>query len=250
MSLDELKAKLDGLSLVKLKFVAKMLDSLSNEPKKIIERHTWLTAPDWVEYFATSLSLHHSLTTHPLVQTPFETTFRNACEFMGWKVTPPGPATQRFVDLHVTMPDGQVRKLSLKSTAAKNLSKDSVHISKLTEAAWIQDARTAKKRREWTQDLFKEYQEAVDSIIMLRAFKGEKETPRLYQLIEIPTSIFSPIQHLPTRMFSSESSSLKCEIDGKTVAVVALDRSDAKITIRGIRLANCTVHVGFMLEDT
>lgn len=250
MSLDELKAKLDGLSSAKLKFVARMLDSLSNEPRTLIDQPTWLTAPDWVEYFATSLSLHHSLTTQPLAQAMFETAFRNACESIGWEVTPTGSATQRFVDLHVTLPDGQVRKLSLKSTAAKHLSKNVAHISKLTEAAWIQDARTARMRREQTQRLFREYQGLVDSIIMLRAFRGEGETPNLYQLLEIPTSIFSPIQRLPVQMFGSESSALKCEIDGKTAAVVALDRSDAKITIRGIRISNCTVHAGFVLEGS
>ena len=250
MSLDELKAKLNVLTPVKRRFVAKMLDSLSNEPKTVVDQPTWLTAPDWLEYFATYLSVHHGLTTHPLAQTSFETVFRNACESVGWKVTPPGPATQRFVDLHVTAPGSRARRLSLKSTAAKRLSRDSVHISKLTEAAWIQDVRAARTRRKKTQELFREYQESVDSIIMLRAFKSEMEAPHTYQLLEIPTSIFSSIQQLSVKMFESESAALKCEINGKTAATVALDRSDAKITVRKILLSNCTVHVSFELEET
>ena len=174
MSLDELKAKLDRLTPGKLRFVATMLESLSNTPKTLVDRPTWLATPDWVDYFATALSVHHGMTTHPLVQTFFEAVFWNACKSVGWGVTPRGQATRRFVDIHVTLPDGHKRRLSLKSTAAKKLSRKTIHISKLTEAAWIQDARTAKTRRDKTLELFREYQRAVDSIIMLRAFMKER----------------------------------------------------------------------------
>ena len=66
---------------------------------------------------------------------------------------------------------GALRQLSLKSTAAKRMSKSAAHISKLTEAAWIQDARTATARRNNTLALFRDYQETVTEIIMLRAFR-------------------------------------------------------------------------------
>ena len=61
------------------------------------------------------------------------------------------------MDLTVTSADGQARKLSLKSTAARSLAKTSAHISKLTEAAWIQDARTKTDRRKNTLKLFRDY---------------------------------------------------------------------------------------------
>ncbi len=48
--------------------------------------------------------------------------------------------------------------------------KGSAHISKLTEAAWIQDVRSARARRQRLLELFRDYRAAVDAIVMLRAF--------------------------------------------------------------------------------
>ncbi len=247
MSLDELKARLDSFSPAKIAFVATVVESLSNPAHANIRSEgTWLTAvPEWIEYFGLALSVHHAATTVPLGLTTFETVFRNACSHVEWQVSPPGSATQRFVDLSVHPASGHSRHLSLKSTAAKTLSSTTVHISKLTEAAWIQDTRTPGARREATLELFAAYQSAVTSILMLRAFRSgdDDEAPRLYQLVEIPASLFDPIQHEPLSVFHSDAPVVPCKgSDGQSVARVALDRSDAKITVRGIKLDACTVH--------
>ena len=173
--------------------------------------------------------------------TAFETVFRNACESVNWVLDPPGSATRRFVDLEVTPKRGSVRRLSLKSTAAQIVSASTAHISKLTEAAWIQDARTPKDRQSRLQKLFADYHRAVDSIVMLRVFRRDG-IPHRYQLIEIPTSLFSSIQDAPLEAFHSDAPIVSCEVDGETAAVVAVDRSDAKVAIRRIRLTNCVVH--------
>lgn len=245
MTLDELKAKLDTFSPVKVEFVSKVVESLSNPPRSTIRTTgTWLTqSSDWIEYFGLALSVHHGATTEPLGLTSFETVFRNACQYMNWSVDPPGSATQRFVDLTVRVNDGSVRRLSLKSTAARNLSQSAVHISKLTEAAWIQDTRTPSARRRNTRELFSSYREAVDSIIILRAFREKAgEVPNLYQLVEIPVGIFDSIQQAPLKDFERDAPVIACRIENKVVARVAIDRSDAKITVRNIQLAACIVH--------
>lgn len=245
MTLDEIKAALDTFSPAKVAFVAKVVESLAHPPhaETIRSPGTWLTArADWIEYFGLALSLHHAATTEPLKLMSFETVFRNACEHVGWEVDPSKSATQRFVDMTVYHGTSS-RRLSLKSTAMKRLQKSVVHISKLTEAAWIQDARTARSRRNRTLALFREFQEAVSEIIMLRAFGGAPdEVPGLYQLVEIPASIFDSIQHEPLATFSSDAPVIDCLADNQTVAKVAIDRSDAKITVRSIRLTACTVH--------
>lgn len=245
MTRDELKAKLDTFSPVKVEFVSKVVESLSSPPRSTIRTTgTWLTqAGDWIEYFGLALSVHHGATTEPLGLTSFETVFRNACRYMNWSVEPPGSATQRFVDLTIRANDGTVRRLSLKSTAARNLSQSAVHISKLTEAAWIQDTRTPRDRRQKTRDLFGSYQQAVSSIIMLRAFREKAgEAPKLYQLVEIPVSIFDSIQQAPLKDFERDAPVIACRVGNEIVARVAIDRSDAKITVRGVQLAACTVH--------
>ena len=247
MTLDELKARLDSFSPAKIAFVATVVESLSNPSQANIRSEgTWLTeSPEWIEYFGLALSVHHAATTVPLGLTSFETVFRNACSHVEWAVTPPGSATQRFVDLSVSAASDRARHLSLKSTAAKTLSPTTVHISKLTEAAWIQDTRTPAARRQATLELFASYQRVVTSILMLRAFRAgdDDQAPRLYQLVEIPAALFDSIQHEPLVAFQRDAPVIPCkDSDGRTVARVALDRSDAKITVRSIRLDACTVH--------
>lgn len=245
MKLEDLKSRLDTLSPVKIEFVAQVVESLSNSPSADIRSPgTWLTDPeDWIEYFGLALSVHHSATTVPLGLGSFESVFRNACEHVHWPLELPSSATQRFLDL-VVHPTGQpTRRLSLKSTAAKRLSKSRLHISKLTEAAWIQDVRTARDRRERTLSLFQHYQEQVSHIVMLRAFRdGVDVAPSLYQLVEIPTTIFNSIQDATVADFASDAPAVTCLVDGEAAAVVALDRSDAKVTVRRIHIGACTVH--------
>ena len=245
MTLDELKATLDTFSPVKIEFVARVMESLANPPNSTIKQHgTWLTgSPEWIEYFGLALSVHHSATAEPLGLTAFEAVFRNACDHLGWPTDPPGSRTRRFVDLTVRPTGKPERRLSLKSTAAQRLSNTTLHISKLTEAAWVQDARTARDRKSRTQALFRQYQSAVTHIVMLRAFReSQDDVPSRYQLVEIPANIFDSVQRAPLSVFERDAPLIECEIGGNQVAVVAIDRSDAKITVRRVRLSACTVH--------
>ncbi len=243
--LDELKAALDSFSPAKIAFVSRVVRSLESPPQASIRSSgTWLTRePDWIEYFGLALSVHHGATTEALGLVSFETVFRNACEHMRWSVEPVDSPTQRFVDMIVLAGSDGARRLSLKSTAAKGLSESSLHISKLTEAAWIQDERTARGRRARTLDLFRQYQRAVTHILMLRAFRtGVDAIPHKYQLVEVPVGIFDSIQHAPTTVFERDAPTVDCTVGDRVVAVVAIDRSDAKVTVRRVQLSACTVH--------
>ena len=206
---------------------------------------------EWIEYFGLALSVHHGTTTEPLVQKGFETVFRNACESVRWEVGEHGSETRRFLDLEVSPERGRLLKLSLKSTAAQKLSRTSVLISKLTEAAWIQDMRTARDRQSRTLALFQEYMQAVDSIMMLRAFRSGQEIPSAYQLVEIPSAIFLSLQEAPLSSFNADGPTIDCPYRGIDVAArVLLDRSDAKITVKQISLEACTVHVEWEMRTT
>ncbi len=251
MTLADLKARLDLFSPAQIEFVATVVSSLSNPPSADIRSPgTWLTSVGaWIEYFGLALSVHHSATTEPLGLTAFESVFRNACQHVGWAVDPLGSPTRRFVDLIVQPASGPKRRLSLKSTAAARLSETSAHISKLTEAAWIQDERTATGRRNRTLELFREYQAAVTAIIILRAFRaGPATTPNRYQLLEIPATIFDAVQTAPLPVFERDAPLINCKAGDELAAIVALDRSDAKITIRRIQLSVCTVHAEWRRE--
>ena len=76
---------------------------------------------------------------------------------------------------------------------------------------------------------------------MLRAFRKEG-IPHRYELLEIPTALFASVQEAPLTVFQRDAPSIHCEVDGKLAAVIAIDRSDAKITVKRIQLSACTVH--------
>ena len=242
--LDELKARIESLSPMGVRFVARLIDSLSHPPRAEVS-NTWITAnPEWVEYFGLTISVHHSSTIEPLGLISFEVAFRNACEAVGWRMDEPGPSTRRFVDATLWIDGESELKVSLKSTAAKRLSASTAHVSKLTEAAWIQDMRTARTRRHKTLELFRRYRETVDSIIMLRAFRGRGGAlPSKYQLLEIPTAIFASLEDAPQSAFAADGPTIDCTYRDEPVAArVSLDRSDAKITVKQIKLSVCTIH--------
>ena len=243
--LEALKAQIDTLSPVAARFVARLIGALSSPPHATVNpQPTWITeSADWVEYFSLALSVHHGTTTEPLGLTGFEIVFCNACEAVDWQYEKSASATHRFVDLVVRRDGERERKLSLKSTAAQSLSQTTVHISKLTEAAWIQDMRTSRERGRRTVELFQDYMDAVDAILMLRAFRKPNATPHRYQLVEIPTAIFRSIQDAPLSAFAADGPTVDCSYAGLDVAArVSLDRSDAKVTVKQIALEACTVH--------
>ena len=245
-----LKASIESLTPMGVRFVGRIIDSLSS-PLQAETSDTWLgQTPGWIEYFGLSISVHHGTTTEPLGLVSFEVAFRNACEAVGWTVDEPGSATQRFVDMAVQTDDSEERRLSLKSTAAQRLSETTAHISKLTEAAWIQDVRNARTRRDHTLDLFRQYRSAVDAIIILRAFRPDRAAvPTKYQLLEIPTDIFATLEDAPLAAFAADGPTIDCTYHGDpSAARVSLDRSDAKITIKQIKLSACTLHAEWLVS--
>ncbi len=185
------------------------------------------------EEFRSKLLTHHCFMGSPLFQDSFEAAFITSCEHAEFSVKR-APDGQRFWDVLI---DGF--KISLKSSKAKSLRRNTLHISKLTEAAWIQDCRTAKKRRDETLYLFEKYCGMVDKIIQLRYFKKTK----FYELVEFPVNLFEQIETAELSHFSADGPTINIPI-GKDPPdfTLKIDRSDAKITIANINKKVCIVH--------
>ena len=183
--------------------------------------------------FRSKLLTHHCFMGSPLFQESFDSAFIAACSQAGYRVEK-APNGQRFWDVMI---DG--RRISLKSSKAKNLSEGKLHISKLTEAAWIQDCRTAAKRHEYTRKLFKEYCDEVDAIVQLRYF----QSLHLYELVEIPVPLFTQVLNVGRAHFVADGPTINIPI-GKNPPdfTLKLDRSDAKVTIANINKLLCMVH--------
>lgn len=127
-----------------------------------------LNSPEFEIEFRSKLLTHHCFMGSPLFMESFDSAFVAACKQAGHK-TSVAPEGQRFWDITLNG-----RKISLKSSKAQSLRENKLTISKLTEAAWIQDCRTATMRQDMTFKLFNEYCSEVDAIIQLRYFKNKK----------------------------------------------------------------------------
>ncbi|HUC55810.1 MAG TPA: hypothetical protein VMA95_00305 [Streptosporangiaceae bacterium] len=201
---------------------------------------TWLTVPAWEDAFLARLRGHHGLSKDPLSTTQFEAAFNESCLAAGWQVEVAASATQRFFDTTITVAGSRPRRLSLKASSAKDMSIRRVHISKLTEAAWIQDVRRKTDRRDRIVSLFREYESVTSSIVMLRGFRGREGCAVYYELLEIPTAIFAPVARLTVDQ--AQLGTIKVPDADLPDFAIRVDRSDAKITVTSIRLDLCVIH--------
>lgn len=204
---------------------------------------SWLVTPKWAEGFLARLRTHNALSEEPLSTRQFEAAFNAACETVGWAVTPAAGATNRFYDTTIQR-GNEAKRLSLKASAQQAMNRSSIHISKLTEAAWVQDTRRQADRRDQLVRLFREYRETTDAILMLRGFRRPDSV--LYELVEIPTDLFAPVATLSIDAAQKPTIEIP-EGQVPPVFKVRVDRSDAKITLTGIRLDVCTVHATWEL---
>lgn len=224
---------LDDFSEIEIRRINEFVEALRTPCVIYRNEHSFFNTLDFEGEFRSKLLTHHCFMGTPLFQEGFEAAFISGCLQAGLN-TEKAPEGQRFWDVIV---DG--KKISLKSTKAKNLRKDILHISKLTEAAWIQDCRTAKKRKDHTVQLFNEYISEVNSIIQLRYFKKQK----LYELVEFPVVLFKQIADVDLDYFNADGPTINIPI-GKIPPdfTLKIDRSDAKITIANINKDICIVH--------
>lgn len=224
---------IDSLNAPEQKRVEELIASLRTPMEENVHLESDICTGTFLEEFRSHLLMNHVLLESPLYRDTFDRAFIASMKASGKRVKGASDG-QRFWDVEI---DGQ--QVSLKSTREKNLSKDKLKISKLTEAAWIQDCRMASQRRERTIGLFREYVEAVDRIFQLRFFRD----PGLYELVEIPVSLFHDIFSAGVDAFRSDGPSIGIPVGRDPPnLVVKLDRSDAKITLSAIRKEVCVVH--------
>jgi len=209
------------------------LSALRTPCKVIMASDSKFNKPDFESEFRSKLLAHHRFIGSPLFQESFDSAFISACKYAGHRISP-APSGQRFWDVKI---DG--RQVSLKSSKAKDLRENKLVISKLTEAAWIQDCRTATKRQYETVRLFEKYCAEVKAIIQLRYFRSRQ----MYELVEIPVSLFTQIMSVGKKHFSADGPTINIPIgQDPPDFTLKLDRSDAKITIANINKNKCILH--------
>ncbi len=126
------------------------------------------------------------------------------------------------------------------------MPKTYVHLSKLRDVAWIQDTRKQADRQARIVELFADYRKSTHSIIILRGFKEPDGVQ--YELIEIPTELFEAVEDLD--LASAQLATIPVPVNSVTPYMkIRVDRSDAKITLTGIKLSVCDVHCRWKLES-
>lgn len=236
-----LHKKIDKLGAAEVAVVEQVVDAEMIEIESSHLEGSWLATAEWADGFSARLRAHHAMSPEPLATTTFEAAFNGACMVAGYEVAPAASATHRFFDTTVVTPDGVRRRISLKSSSARDLKPKRVHISKLTEAAWIQDARRQRDRQQAIVTLFREYRSATDAILMVRCFRVA--TGYRYQLVEVATDLFGAVDDLTVS--DAQASTINFP-PGSTwrnrTFALRIDGSDAKITLTGIDIKACTVH--------
>ena len=226
-------------SATEQRYVDELLTAMRGPCKLTFPEPSNLVTQMFAQEFQAALLLNHYFLGAPLATASFDAAFIRSARACGHIVTP-APDGYRFWDVEI---DG--RRISLKSTAAANLRIGALHISKLCEAAWIQDMRGAAQREDATKRLFANYTGAVDSIIQLRLFKHRA----FYELVEIPSALLKQVADVPRADFAPDGPSIGIPV-GKTPPdfTLKLDRSDAKITLANINKNVCRVLATWQLD--
>jgi Type II site-specific deoxyribonuclease len=186
----------------------------------------------FAQEFRAALAIHHYYLRATLGTNFFEAAFKKAANAAGHHVQA-APDGGRFWDIEL---DG--KKISLKSSAASSMRLGKLHISKLCEAAWIQDVRGAAAREEATKRLFAEYTSIVDSIIQLRYFRATQT----YEMVQISSNLLRQVAEVPRSEFAPDGPSIGIPVGQvNRDFTLKLDRSDAKITLANINKNVCQV---------
>lgn len=201
-----------------------------------------VVTPAFAAEFRARLQAHHATYTTPMDRLSFENAFLAASRAAGRSAQDAPSKTTRFYDATV---DGE--QIALKFEGAKNLQDGRLKISKLSEAAWIQDMRSARLRREKTFAFVDELLEAVQRIFVLR-FHQRSPVPR-YELVEIPVASFALVKQATVADFDSDGPRIVAADADGDVLRLRIDRSDSKITIDQINKARCIVHADWRLLD-
>ncbi|MFH8488630.1 hypothetical protein [Streptomyces longisporoflavus] len=221
-----------------LRQIRNIVDSMLRPIDEFIDPQSNLVSHAFSAEFKARLQAHHGTHTTPLDRLAFENALAASCRVEGMDVELAPSKTTRFWDLRV---NGD--QISAKSTSAKGIKLHELHTSKLSEAAWIQDCRSARMRYDGTMKLFEEFLGAVQRWIVLRAFKLRSAPGTLvYELVEIPMALVSAVRGLGVQDFSSDAPRIDVRDERGMTLQLVLDRSDSKVTIQKIPKDRCIVH--------
>lgn len=236
----DLLGMLEQLDDEQISRVLEVARAMARPIEEYLDPSHGLVTPEFAREMRSRLQAHHATHDTALDRLGFENAFLAASRAAG-RMTEPAPSkTTRFWDALVD--DAHV---ALKTEGALSMKADFLHISKLSEAAWIQDMRSARTRREKTFELVSAFLEIVDAVYVLRSYA--KESAPHYELVEIPVDHFRKVLDVPVAAFDSDAPKMMIEDDLGPIMEFRLDRSDSKVTVAKISKARCKLHAEWRL---
>lgn len=241
----ELLEYIESFGSAEIRQLVNIARVMSRPIEETVSPDSDLVGEKFASEFRARLLAHHGTHTTGMDRLAFEAALTAAAAQEGRRSEPAPSKTTRFWDVRIG--DEQV---SAKTSSAKNMKRDVIEVSKLSEAAWIQDMRSARDRHAKTLALFRDFVQAVQRWLVLRIF--ETSDGFTYELVEIPMSFFGPpVQNLMAHEFDSDGPRITVsDSDGRDLFVLVLDRSDSKVTLKKIDKGNCLVHATWVVPKS
>lgn len=246
--LDELARLAHGLGPVQVALLADMARALTGDVEEEISPDSDLLSEGFAGNFSNRLRIYHATNAEKFNKKAFEYAFVAAARYVGGRAIILPNAVAPDADVEVDR-----HRYSLKTEAARNLSRTAIHVSKFSEARWIRDCRSPEDfAREATRRI-PEHLRRYERIFTLRAFDVLAEPlgwdlPVVrYELWEVPRDLLMRVEDLRPEDFAPRSAagSSRADVmmeDGTRAFRLTLDGSVEKVTLAGIRTDLCRFH--------
>lgn len=167
------------------------------------------------------LRIHHAMSRRALSKAPFEYAFEKALLLSKKKAQLADSATNPGYDMVV---DGE--RISLKTEAAKNVSKKQLHVSKWMEMGGAWDPVNIQLPK------FLKHLDGYDRILSLRCLK-QSGTHYHYELVEIPKALMLEAatgEMKPAKETTQETTPWYCRVLDAEATAAAIAKANAKKT--------------------
>jgi hypothetical protein len=196
-TINEITAGLKLLTPRQLQIVAAMVRTLDVPADFVPSGDSTIVDVQFAEEMSNILMVHHSGHESPLNKKSFEYAIKQCLIAQGYLDADlnPRPGESAYDVL------GNNERWSLKTEAAKSLSRNQVKIEKLSEARWVREAATPEACAAEVRERLPRHMEGYDRILVLRA---ETCSDRfVYSLEEIPMELLRrAIMSVTPSMFS------------------------------------------------
>ena len=246
----QLAAQLLRLSGSQREWVQGVIDQFQLPSRYARSAGSDIITEEVLERVGDALRIHHAFSRQALSKDRFEFALERALRLCGFDARLADSRTNRGHDLTVNG-----ARISLKTEAATNIRRDTIHISK-----WMELGR-GEWRLELLRDLFLAHMDGYERIFTMRRLEPGPERYE-YEFVEIPKALM--LEAAGAQLVVREKSSQKPKpgygyVYDDTNALVGLGElkyalyfdggTERKLQIRSLRKSLCKVHASWTFES-